>query len=200
MTTDLPDGVEPLVLADGRRINPVTGREVQSVAKVIALPTARDAIAAVTRARRKLSDLPAPPRASNALSVVLTYTNIGLSDEDIAIACDLTVEQVQRMRKTPAYAALSEAVTKALLETDSDDVRTYLAQHARLAAQSIVTAVQSQDEAIALRASMDVLDRAGHRPADVVEHRHRMEGGLTIEIIERSSANDVPSVPVDKEI
>lgn len=198
--SDLPDGIEPLVLADGRRINPVTGREVQSVAKVVALPTARDAIATVTRARRKLADLPAPPRASNALSVVLTYTNIGLSDDDIAIACDLTVEQIQRMRRTPAYQALSEAVTKSILEADSDDVRTYISQHARVAAHSIVTAAQSQDEVVALRASMDILDRAGHRPADVVEHRHKLEGGLTIEIIEKSTADDVPTVPVDKEI
>jgi hypothetical protein len=46
---------------------------------------------------------------------------------------------------------------------------------------------------------MDVLDRAGHRPADVVEHRVRMEGALTIEFIEKDAGKEVPTITIDKE-
>ena len=44
-------------------------------------------------------------------------------------------------------------------------------------------------------AAKDVLDRAGQRPVDVVEHRHKMEGGLTIEYVEKK--DDIPTIDVD---
>lgn len=192
---DLPTPHEPLRLADGTLINPVTRQAIRDVApRVVAVPRAVDAQRIVARTRRKLSDLPAPPRTTNALGIVLSYTLVGLSDEDIAIACNITVEQVERIKSTAAYRELEQSVVKTVLEHDSGNVREYVARNARVAAERVTGLINSEDEQIALVAAKDVLDRAGHRPADVVEHRHKMEGGLTIEVIKRESVTDLPSI------
>jgi hypothetical protein len=44
-----------------------------------------------------------------------------------------------------------------------------------------------------MSAARDILDRSGHRPADVVEHRHRMDGGLVIEVVRRDAVS-VPTI------
>jgi hypothetical protein len=49
-----------------------------------------------------------------------------------------------------------------------------------------------------MAAARDILDRSGHRPSDVVEHRHRMDGGLVIEIVRRDGAV-VPTIEMDRE-
>jgi hypothetical protein len=193
----LPEPNEAIILQDGTRIDPVSGRRERT--RVVVQPRQTEAQAIVTRARRKLADLPTTPRAANALMVVLGYTHVGLTDEDIAIATDLTVDQIKHMRALSAYKELERSTIQAIIQQDSDDVRTFIAQHARDAAQSIVQAIQSEDEAVALRASMDVLDRAGHRPADVIEHRVRMEGALTIEFIEKDAGKEVPTITIEKE-
>jgi hypothetical protein len=46
-------------------------------------------------------------------------------------------------------------------------------------------------------AAKDFLDRAGHRPADIVEHRHRMDGGLTIEIIRKDKDDVAPMIDME---
>jgi hypothetical protein len=48
-----------------------------------------------------------------------------------------------------------------------------------------------------MAAARDILDRSGHRPSDVVEHRHRMDGGLVIEIVRRDAV--LPIIDMDKE-
>lgn len=194
---DLPDVNEAIILADGTRINPLTGQRVRPVA--VALPRPTEAQQIVNRARRKLADLPTTPKAANALMVVLGYTHVGLNDDDIAIATGLSVEQITTMRALPAYKELERNTIAAIIQRDSDEVRTFISQHAREAAQSLVAATHSDDQAVALRASMDVLDRAGHRPADVVEHRVRMEGALTIELIEKDAGKEVPQITIDQE-
>jgi hypothetical protein len=49
-----------------------------------------------------------------------------------------------------------------------------------------------------MAAAKDVLDRSGHRPSDVVEHRHRMDGGLVIEIVKRDGAQ-MPVIDMESE-
>jgi hypothetical protein len=47
---------------------------------------------------------------------------------------------------------------------------------------------------LAFKASQDILDRAGHRPADVIEHRHRMEDSLNIVITKRDETKQLPTL------
>ena len=55
--------------------------------------------------------------------------------------------------------------------------------------------MDSDNETTRMSAAKDVLDRAGQRPADVIEHKHKMEGGLTIEYVEKK--DDIPTINID---
>ena len=54
--------------------------------------------------------------------------------------------------------------------------------------------MMDEEGALGFAAAKDILDRAGHRPADVVEHRHRLDNSLQIEIIRKDE--NTASLPV----
>jgi hypothetical protein len=194
-----PNFAHPLRLADGRIVYPEgeisTGPEPNSVA--VEIPSADDAVRIVTAARRKLSELPEVPRTMNAVSVILSYSLFGLDDEEIAIATSLTVEQIGRIKVGDAYTQMHDAVVRTVLESETNVVRELFVKKARDAAQVVVRAMQEGSRADRLAAAKDILDRSGHRPSDVVEHRHRMDGGLVIEIVKRDGAQ-VPIIEMER--
>lgn len=194
MLADDPNA--PLVLADGTKINPVNGSVIKDrkYSEFVEIPAAKDAIAAVSKARRSVAELPVPGQQMNALSLVLFYTMFGLSDVDIALQLgSVSVPQVKKIKSLPEYAQLSDTMLKSVLEHEATDVRTHIAKHAMGAAQKIIDTME-EDGAIGFAAAKDILDRAGHRPADVVEHKHKMEGGLKIEYIEKTDKNEIPAI------
>lgn len=175
---------EPLRLADGRVVYP--GGDIGDPSKDIAVDT-NVSQSVKPRIRRKADDLPAAPRQMNAIGAVFSYVMFGLDDDEVSAATGLSVEQVVQIRESDPYRLLHDAVVRTVLDAESDTVRDLLGRNARTAARTMVEALQSGSRADRMAAARDVLDRSGHRPADVVEHRHRMDGGLVIEVVKRDS-------------
>lgn len=197
---DLPDPGEPMILHDGSQLMP-DGRVIKpgkaTSVSFTPVPVRNEAQQIVARTRRRLADLPALPKATNAVAVVLTYSLLGLNDEDIAIAMSLTVNQVASIRATEAYREVQRSVVSTIQEHDTDDIRSIIAQKSRAAVEKIGTLMESaDDEAVQFRAAQDMLDRAGHRPADVVEHRHAVMGGLVIEMVDKTANAHIPEIEV----
>lgn len=184
-----------MTLADGTVIDMVTGRPLRQ-SQMIEIPTHQEAVRELTRVRKRVHDLPEPPEKMNAISLVAMYHLFGLSDNDIAYVTGLTEQQVGNIRVLEAFGEIIEAATQNLLAEDTDKVRDLIAANATGAVRTLVDALQSQDEKVSLVAAKDILDRSGHRPADVVEHRHKIDGGLTIEYIKRDPGNDIPALDV----
>lgn len=193
-----------ITLADGTVISTRTGRPVRSDAATppgyIAVPTNAEAVREVVRVRRRLADLPEPPQRMNVISCVAAYYLYGLDDVEIAHAIGCTLGQVGVLKTTQAFTELVEAMQRSIVETQQDDVRAMLNAGARQAADTVMEMLASNDDKVALIAAKDVLDRAGHRPVDVVEHRHRVEGGLVIEYVKRGEHDaDVPALDLQAE-
>jgi hypothetical protein len=191
--SDLPTGSEPLTLADGRVIMPngkvLRNKEPSPVAVTV-----------VTEAEvqpKKLDDLPDRPRVMNAVCLVLAYKLFGLSDEDTANAVGTTVERVKRIVASDAYGDMRRAVVRGVLDGEAGSVRNLFQHYSRDAVGTLVETLKEGKRADRLTAARDILDRAGHRPADVVEHRLRMEGGLTIEVVRRDGNTDVPTINME---
>lgn len=189
---------EPLKLADGTLILP-NGRVQKELrdSDMVAIPSNTEARRLVAKTRRRLSDLPAIPRQMNVISVVVTYTMLGISDEEIAIATELSAEQIKTIKTSEVYASVSLDIAKNIVAQDTDAVRTRLEAAAHSAADKVVTLMDSPDDKVALGAIKDVLDRAGHRPVDVVEHRHSMDGGLVIRVIKQDNTVKMPELTID---
>jgi hypothetical protein len=197
----LPDASEPLKLADGSLVYPGGRRSVQSNARqYVEIPNNQEAQRLIVNTRRKLADLPDIPKTMNAIGVVLSYSLFGLDDTEIALATGLTDKQVGQIKMHDAYQSMLDSVTRSVLDAEATTVRDMFQQHSRTAAGVMVEALHNGARADRMAAARDLLDRAGHRPSDVVEHRHRMDGGLVIEIVKRDDSGSVPSITIDGDV
>lgn len=195
----LPKRNEPLKLADGRIVLPngMIGKAEEPQPELVEVPTNTEAQRLVVAARRKLSELPELPRAMNTVSVVLSYSMFGLDDDEIAIATNLSVDQIGRIKVGDAYTQMHDAIVRSILDSETEVVRDVFTKNASKAAKVVVAALDEGTRADRMAAARDILDRSGHRPSDVVEHRHRMDGGLVIEIVRRDAV--LPIIDMDKE-
>lgn len=196
------DTLEPLVLADGTRIDPASGKVIKEKKpqQFIEIPAASVAQQIVAKTRRSAAELPLPPSNMNAVSLCLFYTLWGLSDNDIAITAGLTLAQVKTIKKLEQFQSLQQDILKSVLEHEANDIRGFFQQKAKLAAKKIVDIAEEDDGPLGFKASQDILDRAGHRPADVVEHRHTMENSLRIEYVKKDVIHDVPTIEAQFEV
>jgi hypothetical protein len=138
--------------------------------------------------QKKLRDLPENTRTMNGISAVLCYSLFGLSDDDIAEAIGSTPDRVEGIKKLPSYTTMRNDVITNVINAEQADVRELFVKHSRRAVGVVVDAMNAKKTADKLKAAGDILDRSGFRPADVVEHRHRLEGGLTIEVVRKDGA------------
>ena len=189
----LPQGTEPLILADGTKISPIDGCIVTEE-PYVEVPNTEQIKREIVASRKRISDLPVPPAQMNTISVIIAYSLFGIEDEDISSTLFIPLEQLQLIKQSDAYTGLQTQFIKNILESDASNVRDMFAQQSGYAAQKIFSLVDSLDQTVSIAASKDVLDRAGHRPADVVEHRFRLEGALTIEYVEKK--DDIPMIDV----
>lgn len=190
---------EPLVLADGTKIDPSTGKEIRDIQRFVEIPSAHKAQEIVARARRSVAELPLPSSQMNAVSLCLMYTMWGLSDADIAIVCKLTIPQIKNIKKLDEYKKLQDDLRKSVLEVEATNVREFFEQRALGAAKKIVTIAEEEEGALGFKASQDILDRAGFRPADTVHHKHSMDEPLRIEYTTKKQASTEDTLTIDVE-
>lgn len=199
---DLPMRDEPLVLADGTKIDP-SGKVIKDQPTFIEVPSNSEAQRIVARTRKTVADLPIPPAQLSGVALVAFYTLYGLNDLDVAIALDnkLSIEQIENIREQPAYQEFMEAARANLMHTETSVVRELFEQNAKNAATKILSHVESENDVLSFKAAQDILDRAGHRPADIVEHRHKMDAGaLNIVITKRDETKAIPMIDVTPNI
>lgn len=197
--TMLADALEPLILADGTKINPTNGTVIKDKKVTFTeIPSASQAVAILARTKRSISELPLPPQKMNAVSLVLFYSMWGLADNDIAIACSISRDQVNNIKKLPEYMAMSQDIQASVLQHETNEVRDIFQKHARGAAQKIVEmAINAEDDSVlGFKASQDILDRAGHRPADVVLHKHGLDDSLKIVYIQQQPSETIPDASI----
>ena len=198
----LPIDNEPLVLADGTKIDPSSGSVIKdTTTNFVSVPSPSEAQRIIARTRMTVADLPLPPKELSAIALVAFYTLFGLSDREIAIALDaqLTIEQIEHIRTLDAYIEFMQSAKENILHTQTQSVREVFEEHATLAANKIINLANSDNDVLAFKASQDVLDRAGHRPADIVEHRHKMDDALNIVFIKKDETKSVPMINITPE-
>lgn len=198
MTTQLPEAGAPLVLADGTRIDPSNGRPQAPPARFVEIPNGQRAQEIVGRTRRRVADLPEAPSTMNAVSVVLAYTMFGLSPQEIAIATNLSTQQIAIIRDTEAYSMLEREIVNNILDADAENVQAILAEASHNAARRVTGLLDSDDETIQLAASKEVLNRTGHGSKDDMR-RSQMAEGLNIVVTVRDESNARPTIDINGE-
>lgn len=162
---------------------PFFGIGAMKAASVVEIPSNGEAQRLVAKMRRNLSELPAPPAGMNTISAVLMYSMLGLSDADISVATGIGVEQIVIVRASKAYIETTNDLVKSVLDKDSEDVKRILAESAAKAAKRTIQMMDSELDAVALKASESILDRTGHRPVDRHEHLVAQMTQMRIEFV-----------------
>lgn len=190
----LADPDEPLMLADGSLLYPdgrvKRAQKIASGAMPIEVPSNSEAQRIVSQTRRTLVDLPTTPKASTPIAAVLAYVLFGLENTDIAIATGLSEKQVATIRMSDAFSQMHDAVVASMIENEGDNVRGLFAAASRAAAVRTIQLMDAEDEKVQLAAASSLLDRAGHRPADVLLVKGMMDSTMRIEYVEKKIGND----------
>lgn len=195
-----------LTLHDGTVISSLTGDVIEdddndnNVDTYVEVPNYADTQRQIVSARTRIADLPLPPEKMTSIGIILFYSMMGIDDNDISSITGLDTEQVGRIRITDAYTKVQKSFIEGIIANDMDDVRSMFVDGSRLAAGKMVSLMNSESEGIQMSAAKDILDRAGHRPADIIEHKHSVSGGLVIEYVKKDSLKDIPVIEGKSEV
>jgi hypothetical protein len=185
-----------LTLADGTEIDPSTGTPIGAPVEetYVVVPNYNDIQRQIVSARSRIADMPLPPSQMTSIGIVLFYTMIGLHDEDISLVTGLNQDQIGKIRISDSYTTIYQDFLAKVMENDIDDVRSMFVRGSRQAAGKMMSLMNSESENVQMAAAKDILDRAGQRPSDIVEHRHTVDGALRIEYVKKDSADDIPVI------
>jgi len=144
--------------------------------------------------KRSVPDLPASPNVMKGVALVFSFTVLGISDRDIAEICNITPNEVRQIRSHAAYGETFEIVATEFVNAKSQRLVSKIAAYADDALETVRDiSVNGQKESNQLKASIDILDRAGVRPKDTAEMGKSQQNELRITIVK----SDDTEVAVD---
>lgn len=205
--SDKPEiSVHLIRLVDGTLIDPLTR------APVVHPPRASDApsdseigsddvsssigvIAPLTR--RSILDLTLNAQQMAVVNNVLVYTLWGLPDDEIAMQCNCTTEEVQVVRDLKEYTDMHDALIAGMRASYTASAHGIISRSAVAAANVVVGNLKSGSKSMQFDAARDILDRSGHRPADHAAINVTLNKGeddhLVIRVVRESERPHIPS-------
>lgn len=181
---------DPLVTETGQKIDPegyASGRPVKEAPPAMVL----DAETFRPTKKRSLKELPAEASLINGVGAIFMYTMLGVGDREIADALKITVTQVEEVRRHSAYKECFDIVVDGFINKNSDLLAARVAAYSHSALDVVGSiAMNGKKEETKLRASIDLLDRAGVKPKDVAE-RNSNNKSNELRIIVVDGAKDV---------
>ena len=150
--------------------------------------------------RRGLIDLPADSKAVTTAGVVWLYFILGINDAEIAEATGLKISQVDMIKGLQLFGQLDQLIKDNITALQHHDVQKRIDSLSSDALTKLEELVEDEDTKPATKARvlMNMLDLGGFSPKQVLEHRHSLEGGLTIRHIrEIAQPKHMPSIDVD---
>ena len=179
-----------VTLADGRKVDPVTGKVAGALASSSSSPCEDGPRIAV---RRTISELPTTQPVIKTIAVVAALTAWGLQPGDIAELLGTDEARVTALLNDATYQAFMKMMVRSVLDSEQAEVRDGFVAVARKAQGKVLEMLEDDDidPKVSLKAAQDILDRSGLRAADIVEHRHTIAGGLKIIYEKRGEVVDV---------
>jgi hypothetical protein len=179
---------DPLVGPDGRKIDPegyIGGKPVPKSPSLIL-----EAAEFRPLHKRNLKDLPAEVGTINGVAAVFMYTMLGVGDREIADALRVDVARVEEVRQHTAYRECFDIIVGTFINKNSDLLAARIAAYSHSALDKVGDlSVNATKEETALRASIDLLDRAGVRPKDVEQKGSITKNELRIIVVDGAKDN-----------
>lgn len=183
---------DPLITDTGQKIDPegyIAGKPVKVEPPALVL----DAETFRPNKKRTLRELPAEASLINGVGAIFMYTMLGVGDREIAEAMKITVMQIEEVRKHSAYKECFDIVVDGFINKNSDLLAARVAAYSHSALDVVGTiAMEGKKEESRLRASIDLLDRAGVKPKDVAARNEANRGNeLRIVIVKQDDKTNL---------
>lgn len=179
-----------LPLANGQQIDLTTGKVVSAVP--VRRREASPSVDGPSRivARRSLADLPVSGPQMRVMAAAAALALWGLQPGEIAEVFGIEQARIDELQEQSVYKNFLKALMSSVLESEMEEVRDHIGKASRIAADRVMSILDDPDASsiTVLKAAQDLLDRGGLRAADIVEHRHSVQGGLKI-IYEKRASN-----------
>lgn len=189
--------IDHIELADGTKVSTTTGEVIREKKEKTVFNEHQIAPSANEMITTRLSDLPVSPKQMNGIAALIVYRLLGMPESDIAEALGTDVEKIKAIASASLFTDLYNKVSNQVMDLNSESIRVRFAAMSRDALNKVYEIMSDSDDKNALKAAQDILDRAGHRPADIIMHRHQVEGGLKIEYISRKVDAALPIIELE---
>lgn len=156
--------------------------------------TVKGALANI-RQEKHTADLPVDTKAIRPIAVVAALTLFGITDNEIAFVCGIEHDAVNRVKESDKYESFVTGIIENIMNGNSDNIRHMFQKASFTAAHNMIDMLRSDIPDVRQAASTQILDRAGFRPADIVEHRIRHENELRI--IHIRDDNEMPVIETE---
>ena len=190
----LPRAGDPLVLSDGRIIQPESVTKLGHVDPEIIDCEPKDFRPIATR---NLEDFAADPKMVVACGAVLSLTMLGISDREIMDTLRFSDEQLNKARDHEVYAEMFNSYYKELINANSASLQARIAAYAHGALSNVayIAATAKRDD-VRLTANRDILDRAGTKVSDQVERDKTRTTSLRISILKGDTTVEVNNIDI----
>lgn len=189
--TSLARPGDPLVAANGQVVEPENKPPPRGKAALLQ-PQLIDPAQYRPSRRRALKELPAAPNVINGVGAVFMYTLLGVGDREIADTLRVAVQDVEDLRNHSAYGECFQIVHGEFINANSDLLTSRIAAYSQTALTTVGTlASDSKKEEVKLRASIDLLDRAGVRPKDQEGKAQATRNDLRIIVVDGNKSDNV---------
>lgn len=154
---------DPYITADGLEVSPepLEGEAPEEASSV-------NARSFRATKKRTIKELPTNPTMMNAIACVFMYTLMGVGDREVALALNITADQLKTVRHNVAYKECFESVLSEVINANSNLLQARLAAYAEDAVDNIKEIASEQTvngqkikPDTRLRANVDIADRAG---------------------------------------
>lgn len=145
--------------------------------------------------KRTLADIDVDFARMNVVMLVASYTLWGLDSYAISRVLNVSTGQVEALKVSDQYTRVQKQLIEAVRYAEAATVHGYLASKSHAAARVVAASLTNPSGDLRLSAAKDILDRAGFRPVDRVEHTHRFEDELRIRYVQDDA--HVPTIDLD---
>lgn len=145
--------------------------------------------------KRTLADIDVDFARMNVVMLVASYTLWGLDSYAVSRVLNVSTGQVDALKMSDLYTRVQKQLIEAVRYAEAATVHGYLAAKSHAAARVVAASLTNPSGDLRLAAAKDILDRAGFRPADRVEHTHKFEDELRIRYVQDDTV--VPTIDLD---
>lgn len=150
--------------------------------------------------RRSILDLTLNAQQMAVINNVLVYTMWGLPDDEIAIQCGCTLQEVHTVRDLQEYNQMRDALIGGIRASYTSSAHGVISKSAVAAAQAVVHTLRNGSSRMKFDAARDILDRSGHRPADHAGISINLNKGtddqLVIRVVREQDRPHIPTLDI----